>query len=514
MRIKITSEQFGVSKDIIHVSILLAIALCIGVYLITTTVIIAKDGVTFIEYAKNLTVSPISTMLSQDQHPGYPLLILIAHKMTRVLHESVSIWSWIYCAQSVALIFRLLTVIVLYFIGKDLAGAKFSFWAILILVLLPKSARYGSDALSDWPHFFFLAIGFLMLIHGAEGRKWWLFGFVGLIAGMGYLVRPECAQLVVYGSLWLVPQLFWSKLAVSRRKVVSALALLLIGFLVTAGPYMKLKGAVLPKKGIGGFASNVQSHDVYDYGQRDQTYSAAIYTASFVPSDIVGAFGKLVQNIGETLMWFFVLPLLIGIYKYFKEWNWQEPGKLFITALIALNIPMLIWLYCKHDYISGRHTLPLVAFTIFYVPIGLQLMASWLQDRFSKKTDQIPVMEAGRQFWFLVLLAIGLSICTPKLLTPMRTKKQSYRHAAQWLAQNTDKNDIIAIPDIRISFYSERKGVKYHNGIIPANARYIVTRTKDKKEMETKGKSLQENELFSTGGHRGKTKLSIYRYIH
>jgi len=513
MRIKITSEKFGESKDIILASILLAIALCIGVYLIITTVIIAKDGVTFIEYAKNLTVSPTSTMLSQDQHPGYPLLILAAHKMTRVFYESASIRSWIYCAQSVTLIFRLLTVIALYFIGKDLAGAKFSFWAILILILLPKPAKYGSDALSDWPHFFFLATGFLMLIRGAEGRKWWLFGFVGLTAGMGYLVRPECAQLVVYGSLWLVPQLFWSKLAVSRRKVMSALALLLIGFLVTAGPYMKLKGAVLPKKGVGGFASNVQSYDVYDYGQRDQTHSTAIYTASFVPSDIVGAFGKLAQNIGETLMWFFVLPLLIGIYKYFKERNWQEPGKLFITALIALNIPLLIWLYCKHGYISGRHTLPLVAFTIFYVPIGLQLMGSWLQDRFSKKTDQIPVMEAGRQFWFLVLLAIGLSICTPKLLTPMRTKKQSYRHGAQWLANHTEESDIIAVPDVRISFYAQRKGLEYKAEQIPEKAKYVVRIFKKENNKATLSEQLSRVEYRYVDKRNEKVGVVIYRNL-
>lgn len=513
MHIKITSKQSIVKQDIIHISVLLTITLCIGIYLIGTAVVIAKDGVTFIEYAKSLEIDLLKTMLEQDQHPGYPVMILGVHKIARFLSESQSVFSWIYPAQAATLALRLLTIVILYFIGKNLVVAKYSFWAVLILILLPKPAGYGSDSLSDWPHLFFLSSGILLLIRGAKDGKWWLFGFVGLTAGMGYLVRPECAQLVVYGSLWLVPQLFWSKLAVSRRKVMSALALLLIGFLVTAGPYMKLKGAVLPKKGVGRFASNVQSHDVYDYGQRDQTHSAAMYTASFVPSDIVGAFGKLVQNIGETLMWFFVLPLLIGIYKYFKERNWQEPGKLFITALIALNIPLLIWLYCKHGYISGRHTLPLVAFTIFYVPIGLQLMASWLQNRFSKKTDQIPVMEAGRQFWFLVLLAIGLSICTPKLLTPMRTKKQSYRHGAQWLANHTEESDIIAVPDVRISFYAQRKGLEYKAEQIPEKAKYVVRIFKKENNKATLSEQLSRVEYRYVDKRNEKVGVVIYKNL-
>src|SRR3972149_6680748 len=223
MRIKMSSEQSDKNKDITHISILLAIALCAGIYLISTTVIISKDAVTFIEYAKNLTVSPIRTMLGQDQHPGYPFLILTAHRIAKLAYEGPLIWSWIYSAQIAALIFRLLTIPVLYFVGKEIVGPRFSFLAILILILLPKPAEYGSDALSDWPHLFFLSASFLLLLRGAIDRKTWLFGFAGLLAGLGYLIRPECAQLVVLGSLWAALQLFWTKRIISQRKAVFAL---------------------------------------------------------------------------------------------------------------------------------------------------------------------------------------------------------------------------------------------------------------------------------------------------
>ena len=167
--------------------------------------------------------------------------------------------SWIYCAQSVTLIFRLLAIVVLYFIAKQLFGAGMSFWAVLILILLPKPAEYGSDALSDWPHLIFLLTGLLFLLRGAENKRWWLFGFAGLAAGTGYLIRPECAQLVVLGSLWFGLQLLLPGHTTGKVKVLPALALLLAGFLAIAGPYINLKGAVFPKKNVGQLTSTTRA---------------------------------------------------------------------------------------------------------------------------------------------------------------------------------------------------------------------------------------------------------------
>jgi len=268
-----------VKQDIIYISILLITALCIGIYLISTTVLIARDGVVFIEYAKDLEIEPVQTMIQKDQHPGYPAMILVIHKAIRLLSESESLFSWIYSAQSIALLFRLLTITVLYFIGRNLVGSRFSFWAILILIFLPKPAWYGSDALSDWPHLFFLATGMLLLIRASTNRRWWLFGFAGLTAGAGYLIRPECAQVIVYGCLWLGLQLFWAKRTLDKPKTVLALVLLLVGFLVATGPYMRLKGAVFPKKHVGEFAVNTQISQVVPSQRQLVSNTCLLYTS-------------------------------------------------------------------------------------------------------------------------------------------------------------------------------------------------------------------------------------------
>lgn len=469
-------EQPGKSRDFINVSILLTVALCVGVYLIVTTAIIAKDGVTFIKYAKQFETDPVKTMANEFQHPGYPSLILTAHKVTDFLHENTSILSWIYCGQSVTLIFRLFAIALLYLIAKQIFGARMSFWAILILILLPKPAEYGSDVLSDWPHLCFLATGVLLLLKGAVNKRWWIFGFAGLAAGAGYLVRPECAMLVMLGGLWIGLQLLWSKHTMSRGNAISALILLLGGFLVVGGPYMKLKGAVFPKKNVGQFAQSSQQEA---HAENDRTVSEAGHTSQFTPSNIAKAFGKLAGNIGETLMWFFVPALLVGMHKWFKARKWHEPEKFFVIAIIVLNVPVMVWLYCKYSYMSDRHTLPLLILPILYVPIGLQELAIWFQERFSRKIELSVAANRSQRFYFFVLLLIGFSICLPKLLRPIRIEKQGYRAAAKWLKANTDSAAIVAVPDVRISFYAQRQGLVYDDGNIPPNVVYIVTASHD-----------------------------------
>jgi len=509
--LKMISEQSGKTRDFINLSILLTVALCVGIYLIVTTSIIAKDGTTFIKYAKQLEIAPVKTMIDELQHPGYPWLILTAHKVTGFLQKNASILSWIYCSQSVTLIFRLFAITLLYFIGKQLFEARMSFWAILILILLPNPAEYGSDALSDWPHLFFFVAALFLLFKGAVNKKWWIFGFAGLVAGAGYLVRPECAMSVMLGGLWLGLQLLWPEHTMSRGRALSALVLLLVGFLAIAGPYMNLKGAVFPKKKMGQFTQSSQQLEVH--AENNYSISEAMYMLQSMPLKITKAFVKLVGNTGETLMWFFMPALIVGMYKWFGGRKWYEPEKFFIIAIIVINIPLMIWLYCKHGYMSYRHTLPLLIIPILYIPLGLQELANWFSKRFPKKADLSSEINRNDRFWFLVLLLIGICICTPKLFRPIRLEKQGYRAAAQWLNANTDRADIVAVPDIRISFYAQRTGVVYENGNIPANAAYIVRISKNQKNETALMEPLDKVEYKYVNKKKRGVDVIIYRNL-
>jgi len=254
-------------EDAVNLIILLFIAFLLGIYLIATTFLIADDGVYYIKQAQKFSSDPRIVIISHP--PGYPFLIFIAHKFVMLFKGSLSILVWTYSAQSITLLCRLLAIIPLYFIGKLLVGSRNSFWALLILILLPYPAHFGSDVLRDWPHILFLSVGFLFLLWGVEQGKWWFLGITGLFAGLGFIIRPECAQLMLYGILWICIKLLKPNFNMSRVKLLFALFILLIGFAFPIVPYAREKGKIIPIK-FKQLIDSTKGHTVSAFNPRSE----------------------------------------------------------------------------------------------------------------------------------------------------------------------------------------------------------------------------------------------------
>ncbi len=502
------SSKLFEKQDLINMTILVAIALVIGVYLIVTTVMISKDGVFYIKCAQQLTNNPIKIIKAIP--PGYPFLILVAHKCTSLFTDDSSVFTWIYSAQSVTLFCRLLALIPLYFMGKLFVGSRNSFWGLLILILLPYPAKFVCDLVREWLYLLFLATGFFFLLWSTKYGKWRAFGLVGLSSGLGYLIRPESAQLVVYGLLWVVMSVFRPKSwDVSRWKNLFALALLFIGFAIPAAPYMKYEGRIIPSR-FDSFIKSISSND-----SRDKTDAPSVFafgseynTAKIIPSTVLNALGEIFKTIGENLMWFFLPALMIGLHYRFRANAKREELFLITTfALVSVTMMILRYYYCELT-VSKRWSLPLIAFTFFYIPVGLQIIGNWL-DKNVSYTKQKDNVNEKRLSWFVILFLIGASICIPKLLKPVRIEKQGYRDAAKWLKENTAAADIIAVPDVRFCFYAERKELIYEN-TVPEQAKYVVRIVKDQNERAESGRTVQEK--FSVWMNRREKKKKIVIY--
>jgi hypothetical protein len=504
----IGTNRAAKKQDLIHIAILLLVAIVLGVYLIVTTVLIAKDGVMYIEYAKKLAVEPGKAMRDFSSAPGYPFLISITNKLITLVYEETSSESWIISAQCVSLLCKVIVTVVLYFVGSLFVGRRMSFCAILILTILPISAEYGSDALTEWPYIMLLAIGFWLLLLGARFSKWWIFGCVGLIAGLGYLIRPECCQLLIYGTVWLLFNLIRPENKMYRVKAAGALILLLAGFAVIAVPYMRFMGYVFPEQSIGRFVLFERVTE-YDYGSANLLCE---YSAALIPGKIIGGFGKLANNICEILMYYFVPFLVIGIYHRFRKCNASILEKVFVPALILLNTALLIWLYHKWEwgFISKRHTLPLVSLTIFYIPIGLQVTGDWIGSRLLIRKPKPGTTKFTSCFF--ALLVIGITICLPKLVRPIRIEKQGYREAAKWLRENTIKEDAIVVPDARISFYADRQTLNYESGNVAEGADCVVSFMENDSEEPEYDKAVRK-EYSVWVDEKKRKKIVIYRVI-
>ena len=494
-------------QDFVHVAILLTIAFGIGIYLIATTVLIAKDGVFYIERAQKFSSDPIGIIKAHP--PGYPFLILTAHKFVTLFSDSSSVFTWIYSAQGVTLLCKLFALIPLYFMGKLLVGGKNSFWAILILIFLPFPARIVCDVVREWPYLLFLATGFFFLLWGAKYGKWRAFGLVGLSSGLGYLIRHESAQLVVYGLMWVVLSLFRPKLwDVSRWKSLIALALLFIGFAIPAAPYMKCTGNIIPPKVnhiMKSFSFNAlpDKTDVPIVNMVNSNYN----TAEIVPRNVLKTLGEIFNTIGENLMWFFLPALMIGLYYHFRG-NAEREELFLITTFVLVSVTMMVLRYYYIELaVSKRWSLPLITFTIFYVPVGLHIVGNWLETKFSMNKQR----EEKKFSWFLVLLLAGTGICMPKLLRPVRIEKQGYKAAAQWLKENTASKDVIAVFDRRISFYAERKGLIYDKKV-PKQAKYVVRIVKNGSEPKF-GRTVQEKYSVWVDKREKKKRIVIYEVL-
>lgn len=498
------NNRLVIRQDIVHIAVLLAIALCIGVYLIVTTVLMTEDGVDYIKRAQEFSRDPIKVI--KEWHPfGYPFLIFLSHKFATLFSDSSSVRMWIYSAQGVTLLSRMFALIPLYLIGKLLVGGRKSFLALLILILLPYPARFGSDVLREWPHILFLATGFLFLLLGAKDGKLWMFAMAGFAAGLGHMIRAECAQLVIYGVLWLLIGLFLPKRNMTRFRMVCALLILLACFSVSAVPYMKAKeGKYLPSKlrrlissSVGSRPEKIQGQDV---DIRDCTFASA-----GLPANMAKGIGRLIEQVSESFMYYFMPALLIGIYFCFhrrSETTYIE--RFFIPAFIAFNVIILLLLYINYEYISRRHCMPLVVFTVFYIPEGFWILAAWLSRNFLKDKQQ------WQRRFFYILLIIGIVLCIAKLIKPARTNKQSYLAAAKWLSENTDKSDLVAANDSRISFYSGRQWIQYNNRDIPAKGRYLVKIFDEGSIVQTDIGIPDVKEIFAVGGGDKGSKVVIY----
>jgi hypothetical protein len=121
--------------------------------------------------------------------------------------------------------------------------------------------------------------------------------------------------------------------------------------------------------------------------------------------------------------------------------------------------------------------------------------------------------EEKKVSWFLILLLIGIAICIPKLFRPVRIEKQGYREAAEWLRENITPKDIIAVPDKRISFYAERKGLIYDKRV-PKQAKYVVRIEEDKDEEPKFDRAVQEEYSVWVDKRKEKGKrLVIYKVM-
>ena len=196
---------------------------------------------------------------------------------------------------------------------------------------------------------------------------------------------------------------------------------------------------------------------------------AAAQLAGFMPHELLDAMCELLNETSETLMYYFVPALIVGMVALRRHGRPGEDKRLF-GIFLAGNVVIVMLRYCLFGYtVSARYILPLVALTAPLVALGIHTMtAPILRALRREKTDK------ARRIVFVVLVAVGVGICIPKLLGPVRADKARYITAGRWLAANTPPGCRIAVPDWRIGFYAERTFSHVRGVGFPPDCDYVV----------------------------------------
>lgn len=169
----------------------------------------------------------------------------------------------------------------------------------------------------------------------------------------------------------------------------------------------------------------------------------------------------LFTGVAEDLMIFFLVPWILGSYCRLRYLAGRVE-RILVPALIGVSVILVIGRHLGFGAGEDRrYSLALIALTIFYIPVGLDIFAWWIDLVHALWHPRRMVRILPHTFWFYLLLAGGVAICLPKLLTPVRADKAGYRAAAEWLRQNTKAEAVLAVPDNRIPLYAQRRGLFY-----------------------------------------------------
>ncbi|HOQ05471.1 MAG TPA: glycosyltransferase family 39 protein [Anaerohalosphaeraceae bacterium] len=415
---------------------LLGLAALLGAYHISRTVVISEDGVLYIKMAQTLPDGYAE--ICRKFPPGFPVLLYLVHRLAFFFADSHTNLSWIHSSQTAVLLTQLGALFFLWKIGCRLFRPVWAFGGLLILLVLPIS-KHGCDVLRDWPHLLLLSAAFYALLRNLEKQT--LFGWMvsAFLGGVGYLFRPECAQILLYLAV-ILGILFWKqRTAANAGRLLTAAVLIAAAWLLPVLPYWLYADSVLPSKLLLSYLDHpICIGSILGAAEGNHLF----ITAPF----------EFFKTLAENLLYYFLPFWLLGFRSYFLKK--KEAGNLsFLLAasFFILNVFLLLMLGFTYGYIAKRHFLPLLGISSLLTVQGMRTLALFAYSKLNG------LRSVKLSLFLSLFFPAGILLSLPKLLHPLHYDKTAYRQAAEWLIQHTPADALIVSKDKRIPFYAERQ---------------------------------------------------------
>lgn len=465
--------------------LLAALALCAALqaWLVVCSPALAPDAIGFVSMAQKLAVDPVGTMRRNDQHPGYPALILAAERLARPWFGA-SAATWRGAALAPPLVCGPLVVLFLWLFARRAFDARVAGYAALLAALLPVFRQNAADGLSDTPEMAAFCAS-LWLVAEALTRRSAAFAFgAGVASGIAFWMRPEgLAAALAAGCVYLA--LVRSEWPRARRGLID-LGALCCGVAVVIGPYVVLSGKLTskvtskPAWEVWGLSEHVRaeprrvSPSQLAVDHAAPNFTLALWQApppeeeprppvlqsnsrvsdaprGAFPVVLAQALWEFVVKLTQSLRYALVLPLVVGL---------AAPGRLrgerwtyrFMLTLAGLYTGVAVALYFLGGYLDQRHLLPLLAVLLPILGVGFV----WISDRLV----ELPVRRTlpWAALAWAPLIAVAVTALLPRTLRPLHQNLAHLVDAAAFVRTRYEPGDTVLTNSRHVLFYADLPG--------------------------------------------------------
>jgi hypothetical protein len=322
--------------------------------------------------------------------PGYPFFIGLVNLLFNDLFLS---------AKLVSFIASCFSIVLSYFIGKELYGKEAGLFAALVYALYPVILIISVDAYADALFIFFLLLSIYLFIVSLRKERLFHTIFFGVSLSVAFLARPEGMFLLLLPGLRLFG-VFGERICFNRKYVLNTVLIFII-FAAVISPYMLFlknytgKFTVSGKGNVsiilGELSGDREYHDVVN--APDNLYDRAAFTLNedktqvrgwnknanfslkdYILKDPVSTIKKYLKNIMREINMLMKLLIPIMLPLFFSFFN----RELFKNRprIIFLIYPCLFFFMYPLFIIIEKQTLSIALYLIFFSSGGFERSGS------------------------------------------------------------------------------------------------------------------------------------------
>ena len=397
---------------------------------------IDRNGVQFIEYARQIGADPVAAMQTTTRQPGFAVALLATHGALGPLFGGDDPESYQRCGELLAFVGGVATCGVVHLLAWRLFSPAVALYAGLLVVLWPHGAHMSAGVLSDMPHLALYLLGIVVAHRAIQQSRWGRMALFGLVAGLAYLIKQEALGLLAAGVIaWSWP----GSRRTARTRIGGTIAGLAC-FVAIVSPHAILVGDLMPNK------SPIDALEHLALGGGATVSAMFAYVVPWWQTP-----GRLVEDWSRSGRYVISTLFLLGLF--LKSSPRAEPtGKRLVLMVVAIHLLLVQARTIAYGESSERYAAIPLALSIPWAAAGLQTILGLAMTRFGK-------WDVGR---ISIIHAAGFALVVAPLIwylaQPVYGHKLHYRQAGLWLRGAAHGDDtILAHRNLeQIMFYAGR----------------------------------------------------------